>query len=124
MRLTLELHLNRPFAWGDSDCSLCFDAVEAMTGFDPIADIRGYRSRLGALRKLHAAGFETVFDLVATVFPEIPPAHAQRGDLGYPEQVSDCLMSPAVIDGTNAYSKGPDGPVVFPRSQIVRAFAV
>jgi len=100
------------------------DVVRVMTGFDPIAEVRGYSSELKAVRKLRGAGFLTTFELVASHFPEIPPEMAARGDLGYPAEIPHPLMSPAVIDGAYAYSKGPQGAVIMPRSIITRAFAV
>lgn len=112
------------FEWGVSDCAMFADVVRVMTGFDPIDGIRGYSSELSAARNLRAAGYVTTFELVATLFPEIPPESAGRGDLGYPAEIPHPLMSPAVIDGAYAYSKGPDGAVIMSRSLITRAFAV
>lgn len=113
-----------PFDWGTSDCAMFADVVKALTGFDPIEGIRGYASELSAVRRLRAAGYVTTYELVAAHFPEIDPALAGRGDLGYPAEIPHPLMSPAVIDGAYAYSKGLDGAVIMPRSLITRAFAV
>lgn len=124
MRAVLMRHQAGPFVWGQSDCALFADAVAAMTGYDPLADCRGYTSEFGALKKLKAAGFDNVDELVAARFVEIAPVAAQRGDLGYPARIARPLMGPAVIDGAHAFSKGPEGFVVVPRSVIVRAFAV
>jgi len=123
MRLTVARHLAAPFEWGVNDCSLAFEAVLAMTGFDAIEAVRGYDSPQEAMRRLRAAGYRSVLELVEASFPEISPAHAQRGDLGYIDSVEP-LMSPAIIDGAVAHSKALAGPVLIPRGQIVRAFAV
>ena len=113
-----------PFVWGESDCAILFsEAVEALTGFNPIADGGTYTTRIGALRGLKKLGFDSVFDLVAARFPEIPPAHAMRGDLGFADGF-DPLLSPAVIDGSVAHSKSESGYVIVPRGHILRAFAV
>lgn len=124
MRAAIDFHRDRPFEWGASDCSLFAEAVEAMTGFDPIAAVRGYQGEIDALRRLRAAGYASTLELVRDYFQEIPPALAQRGDLGYPASIPHALMSPAVIDGAVAYSKHPAGFIVIPRSLITRAFAV
>ncbi|PLX36990.1 MAG: hypothetical protein C0605_07945 [Hyphomicrobiales bacterium] len=120
----LDEHVERPFAWGVSDCGILFaDAVVAQTGFDPLAGMRGYRTKAGALRVLRRAGFASVAELVAARFEEIPLAQAGRGDLGLPE-VADALTSPAVITGALAVSKDENGPVTLSRSLIKRAFKV
>ena len=125
LRQVIAEHLALPIEWGVSDCSLFADAVLAMTGFDPVAGVRGYNSERSALRNLRRAGYETTADLVAAQFQEIDPAHAQRGDLGYPCQIRHPLMSPAVIDGQVAYSKSPgEGWVIVPVAMLTRTFAV
>lgn len=125
MREVLEHHRSLPFTWGTSDCALAFDVVRAITGFDPIANIRGYSSETGALLNLRRDGYEATLDLVATEFVEIPAAKAMRGDLGYPDRIAHRLMSPAVIDGPVAYSKSPgEGWVVVPTVSLARIFAV
>lgn len=73
---------NRPFAWGSQDCCLFpSDAVLAMTGHDPAADLRGYTTlaqavrivkRLGGMRAIGASRFGA----------EITPLLAQAGDIG------------------------------------------
>lgn len=47
-----------PFAWGLRDCAMwAFDAVQATTGRDPAADLRGaYRTAGQALRLLRSLG--------------------------------------------------------------------
>lgn len=125
MRGVLAEHRAAPFVWGASDCSLAFDVVKALTGFDAIETVRGYDSEQSAMRRLVAAGFSSTLDLVEHHFVEIAPAKAQRGDLGYPAAIPHRLMSPAVIDGAMAYSKAPsEGWIVVPTSSLVRVFAV
>lgn len=98
------------------------DCVHVMTGFNPTRGIR-YATKLGALRAFHEHGCMTAIGLVESLFEEINPAEAVRGDLGIPAEYDD-LMSPAIIDGPVAFSKNEDGPVIIPRTSIVRAFAV
>lgn len=125
MRAVMAKHLSDPFEWGGSDCSFVFDVIEAVTGFDAIADMRGYLTEAGALRAIRRAGFETVQEIVEASFCEIPPGLAIRGDIGYPAVVAHPLMSPALIDGSNAFSKQPHrGVIVIERAFIARAWAV
>lgn len=73
----------RPFEWGQHDCGLFVaDAVQAITGHDPGADLRGrYRCAAGAARLLKPLG--GVPGLARSRFgDEIPPALAQPGDVG------------------------------------------
>ena len=123
MREVIARHIREPFEWGVSDCTFAFDAIEAMTGFDAIADCRGYLTERGAIIALKRTGFASVRDLVASCFEEIHPGLAIRGDIGYPEEINP-LMSPAIIDGSQVFSKQPRGPVILERSAIARAWAV
>lgn len=112
------------FQWGTSDCGFVFDIVRDMTGSDPFSIIRGYNDEVSALRHVRKAGFKTVLEFVEASFEEIDPAKAGRGDLGYPATIPHALMSPAIIDGANAFSKHPAGGVVVPRTLLARAFRV
>lgn len=123
MRGIIAARRGQPFAWGTCDCTMFADVVEAMTGFDPLSDCRGYASELGAIRALTRAGFTSVAQLVEDRFEEIPPLQAMRGDLGYPAEFGP-LMSPAVIDGNAAIGFGLYGLIHVPRAVITRAFAV
>lgn len=124
MRDQVRKNIVAPFQWSASDCSFVFDAIREMTGFDAIEDIRGYGDEGSALRALRKAGFKSVLELVEEKFEEIEPAFAGRGDIGYPATIVHPLMSPAIIDGANAFSKEPRGPVVFPIDKIARAWKV
>ena len=124
MRGGILAHATTPFVWGSSDCAFVFDIIRDMTGFFPIEDMHVYTSEAGAVRVLRAAGFNSMLELVEACFPEIPPAMAQRGDIGYPADIPHPLMSPAIIDGANAYSKHPAGGIIIPRHHLTRAWAV
>jgi len=123
MREAIAYHQGKPFGWGVSDCTMFADVVYAVTGFDPIADYRSYTTEIGALRMLKKAGVTTMLEYVERLFPEIPPAHAGRGDLAFTSDITP-LGCPAVLDGAMAYSKNEHGPVALSRAQIMRAFAV
>lgn len=123
MASTIRRHQSLPFQWGVSDCGvMASDCVRAITGFNPTAGIR-YATMAGALRAFREHGCGTALGLVESLFEEIDPADAMRGDLGFAAEV-DALMSPAIIDGSLAFSKAESGPIILPRTLIVRAFAV
>jgi hypothetical protein len=75
--------LDSPFVWGRNDCCLwAADAVQAVTGVDLAADLRGtYRSQRGALRTINrAGGLAALCD--QRLGPEVRPTMAQVGDVG------------------------------------------
>jgi len=77
---TIESARRRRFAWGVHDCGLFVaDVCLALTGRDPIADLRGrYRTPASAWRALVREGGPLAF---GRRFGEpIPPAMARRGD--------------------------------------------
>jgi hypothetical protein len=79
----LDACLHKPFAYGEHDCCLfAAGAVEAVTGEDPAAYVRGsYKTPAGAARRL-AADFVRILNTPEALgFPMIPVLQAQRGDL-------------------------------------------
>ncbi|WP_407673237.1 DUF6950 family protein [Ochrobactrum chromiisoli] len=115
-----EAHLVTPLVWGKSDCLLTTcDAIEAMTGGDPAADIRGkYKSKTGAYRLIKQRGYDSLGAVLTDRFTEIPVAMAGRGDVGiYQNTVGYfCEYGFAV--------KGEDGLRFLPRTMAERAFKV
>ena len=115
-----EVHINTPLVWGKSDCLLtACDAIEAMTGVDPAAGIRGkYKSKAGAYRLIKQHGYDSLGAVLADRFAEIPVAMAGRGDVGiYQNTVGYfCEYGFAV--------KGEDGLRFLPRTMAERAFKV
>lgn len=77
----LEARRALGFSWEDGrDCCLwAADAILAMTGKDVAAELRGYRSRFGATRRLVELGHRSVRSLVAAKFT--PIARPRLGDL-------------------------------------------
>lgn len=69
-----------PFEWGKNDCCLfAANAVEAITGHDPAKQYRGYKTKLGAAKKLKGQSIESVW---TKEFGEpINPKLLQRGDV-------------------------------------------
>jgi hypothetical protein len=113
-----------PFAWGEADCVLFAAAcVEAMTGVDLAADVRGtYDDALGAARALKALNVEDVRGLLALHFTEVPASMAQRGDLAIVGM--DGQMAAAVVTGPEVIGLGLTGLVVRPLTSASTAFRV
>lgn len=112
-----------PFEWGISDCSFWTDIVRELTGWDPMADGRGYNSAASARHMLRECGYGSMREAVEDRLHEIPVAHAIRGDLVFPSDDLGPMASPFILDGANAFSKSMAGPLVISRDQCVRAFA-
>lgn len=77
----VDLRAAMPFAWGYQDCcAFAAAAVEAMTGIDPMADLRGYHSRETAEAILAAqGGLEAA--VTARLGETVSTALARRGDV-------------------------------------------
>jgi hypothetical protein len=112
-----------PFQWGVSDCAFFADIVREMTGWDPMADARGYDSAVSARQVLRDVGYESMKEAVEDRLHEIPVAHAMRGDLVFPADDLGPMASPFILDGAHAFSKSMAGPLVLSRERCVRAFA-
>lgn len=89
----IERHGAAAYAPGVMDCfMLAMDAAEALTGARPYRP--RYRTDAGALRALKRAGFDTLREAVAAIWPERPAGHWQRGDvavLAAPTATGDTL---------------------------------
>lgn len=118
LQAALAARQHSPFEWGQHDCCLFVcDCIEAMTGRDPAADVRGYASdreaarlvrELGGMRAIGSARFGA----------EIAPALAQVGDVGL--VVHDGRQSLALCGGAHWVAAGAVGLAVLP----MRAAAV
>lgn len=76
-------------AYGSCDClTLAVDAISVQTGVDRddlLADVRPYRTKLGALRAaIEAGGFKRFFVNIGLV--AAPSRYAQAGDIGVVEE--------------------------------------
>jgi len=122
----MRKHMNAPMEYGKCDCYLiCADAVEAVTGKDPFKDVRGkYTTEQGAARQLKKRGFRTVEEAWASLFKEIHPAKAQRGDILIFDTPEGVVGAPMLTQG--AFGKRPDdtSPVFLSPLKARRAFKV
>ncbi|MBS0427612.1 MAG: hypothetical protein JSR41_10040 [Proteobacteria bacterium] len=99
-----------PFAWGSNDCCLfAADAVHAMTGVDPAAELRGYSSALDAARLVEARGGLARIAAGALGEP-VAPVFASVGDVVLIENEGRELL--ALCNGTTALAPGELGLVV------------
>ncbi len=114
--------LDAPFAWGHNDCCLfAADCVQAQTGVDPAAGLRGYgdarqalqlAADMGGLRQ-HAS---------ALLGPEVSPLQARMGDVLLVLDEGREIM--ALCNGATALAPGKSGLVTLPISAALAAWRV
>lgn len=115
----------RAFSWGDHDCvTFAADCVMAMTGYDPIHDIRGtWSTEIGAKRAMLKAGSRDLGDLAAARLEEIPISQTKRGDIVLAgEENSDDFL--AIVVGHMAAGPAETGLQHISMSQAKRAYRV
>ena len=112
---------SRPFEYGTNDCCLfACDCVEAVTGHDPGADLRGtYTAEQGAQALVERLGGVAAI-AADRAGEEIGPLLAQVGDVvlvqfGGRDTLAVCL-------GTRAAAPGPTGLVMLPMRCAQRAW--
>lgn len=111
-----------------TDCALFVaDAVQAMTGFDHAAGLRGkYRSHRGGVRVLRKQGFRDHVAFVESILPEIHPSLAQPGDVVVVPVEGEKLAALGIVQGAaGCYVLNAHGSIgIVPLSQVTRAFGV
>lgn len=120
LQAAIAARQHRPFEWGRHDCCLFVcDCIEAMTGRDPAADVRGYSTdreaarlvrELGGMRSIGGQRFGA----------EIAPGLAQVGDVGLVEY--DGRESLALCGGSHWVAAGAVGLAVLPMSAAIAAW--
>ncbi|MCP4307794.1 MAG: hypothetical protein GY788_23555 [bacterium] len=119
----IERHNDLPFQYGTSDCYLlAADAVEAVTGERIFADSRRYKTETGAAKLIRRKGFETIADAFDSLFEEIPPAWAGRGDIGVVDQDGD--ICGGVFTQLGFVARGKEQLLTLPRSDVIKAWRV
>lgn len=120
----VDRHADIPGEWGVADCLLtCADIVEAVTGFDPAADIRGrYKTEAGAARLLRKRGYTDVEAALADLFQPEAVLMAQRGDLGMVERGG--RLTACFITDKGGAAKTERGLSFFPQTELKTAFRV
>ena len=114
-----------PLRWGTHDCCLfAADAVQACTGHDPAADIRGtYRTQAEAAQVLQRLG-GVVEIAIARAGPVVRTAHAAAGDIGVIPAGPANPWGPALVvcGGPHWLAAGTAGLVSHPTASVLRAW--
>lgn len=118
-------HGNQPFRPGKLDCGLFFGgAVQAMTGENINKPFKGkYRTIEAAIKVANELGFENHVEYVASLYPEIPPLMAQRGDGAVLRDVEG-LPALGVVQGASIYVMTLHGLSMVPLTEAIRAFRI
>lgn len=117
----------QPFAWGVRDCALfAADAVQAVTGEDPAADLRGtYRTCAQAVRMLRrAGGLRGMAE--RRLGPAVAPQHARTGDVVLLDGLStggEPLGALGIVWGDRVVAQGAAGLVTVARSHVRLAWS-
>jgi hypothetical protein len=117
-----------PFDWGSHDCvTFAADCVRAITGADPLADLPPWASAKQGLRVIADAGGMPAA-LSARFGEPIPPAFAQRGDIGLLTDTSAdeeaTGITVAVCMGDVWLAPGTDGLERLPLAAVAQAWKV
>lgn len=108
-----------PFAWGSNDCcSFAGDAVLALTGEDPMKDLRGYHNAWEAACILDAGLCRLVGDRLERCAASL----ALRGDVVL--AVLERRESLLVVEGDSLVGPGASGLVRIPRARALVAWRV
>lgn len=127
MRLgeVLSRYQTTDFKWGESDCfTLCVDTANAILGEDRFRKRKKYDSLAGGAKQLRDLKFKDIGDAFASVFREIPPSLAQRGDIGRARYAGAEKGGGVVFIGHEVLGKGERGLVRLPVTAVERAFRV
>ncbi|ARE84998.1 hypothetical protein ROSMUCSMR3_03544 [Roseovarius mucosus] len=109
------------FRPGSHDCGMYVAGwVKVATGVDHGERWRGrYRSMAGLTRVMAQDGFASHVDYIASLFPEIPPAMAQVGDLAVCEG-----SAMGIFASDRVFVLRPDGLGHLSRLKAERAFQI
>lgn len=113
-----------PGVWGETDCLLtALSCVEAITGFDPAADVRGtYKTQVGAAKALRKRGLNDVEEALASLFLPVGRLMAQRGDVGVVEQ--DGVLCAGFVCDRGFLCRTETGRIFLPQTAMKTAFRV
>ncbi len=121
-----------PFAWGTNDCStFSADGIEAITGVDIMADLRGYTTNTGAMKKIHdVTGGSSLADAVVWcankygLTERVHPLMAQRGDLVlYTNDDGELATGLVHLNGRHIVSPGDAGLIRIPITSVTRSWS-
>lgn len=123
-------HASTSFAWGTNDCAVfSADGMEAMTGTDPMADLRGYTTEAEAMQRIaDVTGGKSLEDAavwIASKYGFTERTHtllAQRGDLVLYRNGDTLACGLVHLNGRDIVSPGPKGIIRMPLSSAYRVW--
>ena len=121
----LARHQYEPFAYGRWDCCLFVAAaIEAMTGVDPAASVRGtYSSARGARR--YGSVVAAVEAVTASYgMPETSVLKARRGDVALAAGITGGSLGLVALDGRDVLLVSSNGLWRVPVLSAIRAWSV
>lgn len=122
---TLVRYSEAKFEWGTTDCfTLCADVVRSVLLEDRLGHWRDYASREDGQQLLADNKFKDIGDAFATLFDEIHPSIAQRGDIGRAHYPGAKMGGGVVFIGHEVVGKGEFGLMRLPITAVQRAFQV
>lgn len=116
-----------PFVWGRHDCvHWAISVAEELTGQPFGPRLPDYDDAASALRALRSMGHDGLFEAVeAALGAPIPPARAQRGDLGMvPTHYDNWPLALGVCLGLHVAVVGEQGLEYLPVGKAVAAWRV
>ena len=118
----LKARREQAFAWGSNDCCMwAADVVQAVTGTDPAADLRGRYSTEGEAHSVIDAAGGLAALAAARLGPEVPVLCARAGDVGLLQQ-PDGTEALAACLGPHWQAVTPAGLWTVPTSWVVRCW--
>lgn len=121
----IEDRKNTPFAWGTNDCMMfAADAVNAITGRDYAADIRGTYTTEAEAKAILAAMTDAgdTLGVIDDLCKRVPVLSARRGDLVAIDAEEGKAIG--VCAGGGCYFIGPDGLFTVPLRSCLVAWRV
>lgn len=111
-----------PFEWGTNDCCMfAVNAVEAMTGKDHGKPYRGYKTALGAVRRLEKFGGVEGIATIELGDPK-PVKQAKRGDVVSIQNGENIILGICV--GVKMAAVSEEGLTLFSMSVARNAWSV
>lgn len=120
----VEKHLHLPGEWGVTDCGMTVgDAVEAVTGTNPLARFAGrYKTEAGAARLMRKQGWHDMTDVLASMGAPDGRLKAQRGDVATVMQGGQ--VTAGFVCDRGVAAKSEHGLAFYPVTDIIAAFKI
>lgn len=120
-KLAVYLENVGPFEWGKNDCCLfAANAVEVMTGVDPAKKYRGYKTKIGAAKKIKDVGIEGAW--TAEFGDPINPKLCQRGDVVFFANANDPAVG--ICIGSEFAAMGENGLIIIPMKLAIKGWKI